>query len=188
MKSNCAKQLIELENGHGKKVLEAKQELSRIKERQITVLAHALAEGTYLNEFRKNVFSKINLATWPLFKKIALKCGSKNYRDVFFLTPQETNDVMEGKKIDLKKIVAQRQLTGMKRLSDGTMAFIDRPTLEKLHKIVLENAGKTQAVDATAVTLVKGMIANPGKITATARIVLSSKDFHKVREGTLLLQ
>ena len=71
-----------------------------------------MAEATYLNEFRKNIFSKVSLEYRDLFKKIARLAGSQNWRDCFYLMPGEMADILEGKTINLSKIVKERRVVG----------------------------------------------------------------------------
>ncbi|MDP2749309.1 MAG: hypothetical protein Q8O89_00575, partial [Nanoarchaeota archaeon] len=94
LRKNCSRELAALKISHNNRIKKAKNLLKKIDNNKIAILALAISEGTYLNEFRKNIFSKVSLEYREVFKKIAEIGSSNNWRDCFYLTPNEMTDII----------------------------------------------------------------------------------------------
>ena len=186
LKGDCTEELKELSKSHTENIKKAKELLKKINNDEISALAYALAEGTYLNEFRKNIFSKVSLEYRPLFKKIAAKVGSKNWRDVFYLTPQETIDILDGVTVDIKRIISERKIAGAFIGQDEQTHLLDLETAKRLADYVWE-LQKGKARKKTEEEVVKGFGVSVGIIKGIAKIILSSKDFYKLKQGDILV-
>jgi len=183
---DCSKEFILAEQNHKKRTEQSKVLLKKIDNSEVSALAYAVAEGTYLNEFRKNVFCKTSLSYRPLFQKIADLGGSKNWRDCFFVRSTEMTALLEGKKISIPGLVKQRQAVGVYRTEKAVNKMLDQETVNGfvgyIHSMHRSNGVTTEG----AVNL-KGHSANKGKVTGIAKIILGSKDFHKLNSGEILV-
>jgi phosphohistidine swiveling domain-containing protein len=186
MEKNCKKEFQLAEKSHDARVKKAKQLLKKIGDETINILAHAIAEGTYLNEFRKNIFSQVSLRYRDLFTKIALMSGSENWRDCFYLMPGEMLSIISGKKISIAMLVKERQLVGLGVNEKGESILLNKETVSKFYNYI-SKAHSTVPEDSPEDKIIKGSSANKGKISGIAKIILSAKDFHKLNVGEILV-
>ncbi len=182
----CAREVRRLEEAHQAKIAQAKQRLADLEDARIAVLARALAEGTYLNEFRKSVFSKVSLGYRPVFETVARLGGSDQWRDCLFLLPDEMTQLLEGRKLSVPTLVRERSLAGCKLAPGGSVALLDAAELKRLEEYVKVVNGQTRVTSEDRME-VKGFSASKGKVRGIVRIVLSSKDFHKLGSGEILV-
>ncbi len=184
LKKDCKKEFLALEESHVKKVKESEELIKKIDDQEIEVLAYGIAEGTYLNEFRKNVFSAVSVGYRPFFQKIAHMFGSNNWRDCFYLTSSEIKDILQGKKVPVEDIIKKRQKVGMYRTKDVKNEFLDEGTVNGLIEYVhsLHGAG-VPSQDS----VIRGHSANGGKVKGIVKIILGSQDFHKLNVGEILV-
>ncbi|MEK7151081.1 MAG: PEP/pyruvate-binding domain-containing protein [Patescibacteria group bacterium] len=187
LKKDCVQEVERLSKIHEEKTKEAQKQLKKINNKEITTLATALAQGTYLNEFRKGIFSRVSLGYRGVFEKIAHKGSSNNWRDCFFLLPSEMIDLLEGKSISTVECVRERQVAGCKIQKDGTNKLLDREEISRLERYVKSLTGQTSHSFESAEKEIKGFSANRGIVKATAKVILSSKDFHKLLPGEILV-
>lgn len=143
-------------------------------------LADAIAMMTTLNEFRKNVISEASLRCRPCMSLIAKKAGGTGWKDVLYLLPRETQEIMDGKKIDMSKLKQERQIVGY--FNKGAKETFASP--EDIKEALALIYSPQEEVKGKSVV---GMPANPGIVVGTARIVRSSKDFHKVSRKDILI-
>ena len=148
--------------------------------------AKAIAEGTYLNEYRKNRFSKVSLEYRPIFKKIARLSGSNEWRDCFYLTPDEMISILDGRKIDIFRIKKERKIVGILTIKQGRPVFLAKRKTMEIYNYLQILYGIKKESDIKK-SFVKGMSANNGKARGIAKIVLSSKDFYKIKRGDILI-
>jgi phosphohistidine swiveling domain-containing protein len=185
-KCDAKKEIIRLEDEHRKRIMAKKKALAKIGRKEIIILADAIAEGTYLNEFRKNIFSKVSLGCKPVFTEIAKRCGSEDWKDCYFMSPPEMIRVLEGEKIDLLKMKKDRAAVAMTIVDDSGTHFIDKETTRKLKEYIESTRGDA-VKDETTDNAVRGFCANRGIVRGIVKIVLSSKDFHKFKPGEILV-
>ena len=183
---DCAKEFISAEQNHTKRIEDSKILLKKIDNNEVTALAHAVAEGTYLNEFRKNVFCKTSVAYRPIFKKIAELGGSTNWRDCFFMRSTEMTELLEGKKIFIPKLIKQRGAVGVYRTEKAINKMLDQDVVNGFVEYIESMHGSNNA-KVEGVTSVKGHSANKGKVKGIVKIILGSKDFHKLNPGEILV-
>ncbi|MDO8563485.1 MAG: PEP-utilizing enzyme [Nanoarchaeota archaeon] len=185
LKKDCKKELEISNKEHDNKAKKAKELLKKINDKEISLLAEAIAEGTYLNEFRKNIFSKVSLDYRPIFQKIAEMSDSKNWRDCFYLTPTEMTRILKGEKISIKNLVANREIVGMYSNEKSSSNFLDKDTLRNLINY-MKSVKKPESNDSKE-EIIRGHSASRGKVTGTVKVILSSKDFHKLNNGDILV-
>jgi len=187
LEKNCKEELKSMNDSNETRLKKSKEILKKISNKKITILANALAEGTYLNEFRKNVISRVSLGYRKIFQKIIEKTGGNNWRDGFYLTPEEMGEIVKGKKFDLDKIKQERKEIGMYIDNEGNLKFIEKDKLQRLELFLLDLHGKKKDETPLQVSEFKGFSANKGKVTGIVKVILSSKDFHKINRNDILV-
>lgn len=186
LKKDCMKEYEFAEQGHNERVEKARKLIKKINDNQVKVLAHAVAEGTFLNEFRKNIFSKISLDYRSIFKQIAIRGGSKNWRDCFFLTPYEMMDIVLGESISIPIIVKERQIAGLCVKKNGKSVILDKKTTSLFFEYISRAHG-TISDETIKESFIKGSSANKGVVRGIVKIILNSKDFNKLNVGEILV-
>jgi phosphohistidine swiveling domain-containing protein len=183
---NCQEELVRAEEGHVQRIKDAKEKLDELNNEEISTLAFALAQGTYLNEFRKNVFCRVSLGYRKVFTEIAKIAGSNNWRDCFYLLPKEMVAILSDEEVDLKGIVASRKKVAV-YIKDLEVTLLDNDVVNGLDTYVKNLYGaKTEEVSDGQKAL-KGFSASKGKVQGIARIILSSKDFDRLNPGEILV-
>jgi pyruvate,water dikinase len=122
-----------------------------------------------------------------VFSRIAKLGNSENWRDCFYLLPDEMRSLLEGTKFEIRDIVEKRRVIGFYTDETGVNRFIEEDDLKKFVEFIEIAYGKASAPTAVSEKIVKGFTANKGIIEGVVRIVLSAKDFHKVNSGDILV-
>lgn len=183
---DCKQELQALRESHESRANNAKRTLQKLNNRKVAILAQAVADGTHLNEFRKNVFSRVSLEYRDVFTEVAKKAGSNNWRDCFYLTPGEMQDIIAGKAIDLPTIVSKRSLVGCYMNDNGQLTILDEEVAGRFHDFVTASKPTNDGI-VEPTKIIKGHSANGGTVVGTVKIVLGSKDFHKLNAGDILV-
>lgn len=183
---NCRKELRLVKKSHDNRIAKAKRELKKLNNKEISSIAYAIAEGTYLNEFRKNIFSRVSFELRPVFKMIAQKGGSNNWRDCFYLIPSEMMSIVKGKAVNLLKIVKKREVAGAYIDDKGHSKLMESKDVGHFYRFIKTIRSKGDAVNLGE-KIIKGFSANGGKVKGTAKIILSSKDFEKLKPDEILI-
>ena len=89
-------------------------------------------------------------------------------------------------RINLKRLKIERRTVAIRMTETGIVEFLDRPTADQLALYVSELYGDGSD-NTTRERFVKGYVANRGKAQGIVRVVLGSKDFHKVKAGDILV-
>ncbi len=181
--SNKAKNLKSIHENHKDKIKKKKSSLKEIGNKEITNLSYALAQGTYLNEFRKGIFCKVSLTYRPAFQRIAEMAGSDSWRDCYYLTPEEMRDIVAGKKLDIKDIKSKRQLAGAIFDENGKLTLLTEDEI----KLFTPKEILPQSSNGQTVTELKGTTANKGKVTGTVKVVADRSEFGKFKRGDVLV-
>ncbi len=187
LEKNCKEEIKLMKEGNEVRLKKAKEILKKVNNKKVTILANAIAEGTYLNEYRKNVFSRVSLGYRKIFQKIIKKTGGNNWRDGFYLTPEEMGEILKGKKFNLNKIKQERKEIGMYIDKEGNLKFLNNKELQGLELFLLDLHGKKKNEEQEIVSEIKGFSANKGKIKGIMKVILSSKDFHKLNRDEILV-
>src|SRR3989344_2913241 len=182
LKNDCAKRMIELHKIHKNKI-KKKKEILKSFPKKIQILANALADATYLNEFRKQVFCEVSLNQRGIFKKISKLARSNNWRDCFYLTPDEMVSIVKGEKIDVPLIVCGRKVAGMTNDKKGNVSILDKKSIEKFVK-TLSVSKKEEKFN---VKEIQGISANKGIVRGIVCIVHGRDEFNKFKRGNILL-
>jgi len=183
--NDASEKLKEIYSKNEQNVALAKSRLQEIGNSEITDLANAISEATFLNEFRKNAISKASLEYRPIFKKIAEKEGSIDWRDCFYLFPEEMQKIVNGEQINLKDLVQRRANFAFGILNADDYVQFDENEIKFLFS-QLETKQETNDSSETQNSL-KGFPASRGKVQGLAKIILSTADFAKLSTGDILV-
>lgn len=187
LKKDCKNEITTLKSSHEQRLERARQILADINNDEVSTLAFALSEGTYLNEYRKNIFSKVSLGYRNIFKKIAEMTGSSNWRDFFYLKPSEMIGILEGEKLNINEIINERKIIGIV-IDNGETKVLNTKDTEYLAQYIQNmHSGKKESKIDEQITEVKGFSASLGKVKGTVKVLLSSKDFPKLNIGDILV-
>jgi len=133
-----------------------------------------------LNEYRKGIFSQVSLIIRPLLDKLARENNLGSWKDINLLAHKEILDLVKGENDYQKNLIEKRRELCMMYTSG-------------LHKVdflydkdVLEFEKKFKP-SANGLKEVKGIVANTGKVTGTAKIISGPIDFHKFKQGDILI-
>lgn len=185
LKKDCKAELGRIGHGQREMLQDARKRLREIGDADVEILAMAIAEGTSLNEFRKNVFSRVSLGFRPIFKRIAAEAGSGEWRDCFYLTCKEMEDILKGNPLDIQHIVQQRKICGGLVDAQGQSSFLEPGLTEKLYVYVQQVHKSTTDMNMT--DSVKGLGASKGKVRGIVKVILNATEFHKMNEGDILV-
>ncbi len=184
LKINCQKEIKILLKSHQIKIKERNKILKKINNPRILQIALSLQIGTYLNEWRKNVFSRASLAYRPLFQEIAHKFNLSSWKEIWKLTPAEIEKLYYKNDKKVLKVLPKRKVTGLEYANNKQGFRLLPPKIVKLFlkEIVIPKKEKVIKVKE-----IKGMIANKGKVKGIAKIILGSSDFHKFKDGDIIV-
>ncbi|TAJ13116.1 hypothetical protein EPO56_03495 [Patescibacteria group bacterium] len=190
LKKDCVKEVERYVSDNKNKIKLKKEKLDELNNNEITTIAYAIAEGTYLNEFRKSVFSKVSLSYRNFFRTVAQKINSSDWRDCFYLMPDEITKILNGEKLDIEIIKKERDNIAYYISSSINFIVLNQEELAIVKAFIAYSRGegdKTQQIQVTSENQIKGYSANRGVVRGVARIILSSKDFDKLQAGEILV-
>ncbi len=185
VKGAASEKLKEIYTKSEQSIALAKKKLDGIGNQEIINLANAISEATFLNEFRKNAISKASLEYRPIFKTIAEKVGSIDWRDCFYLFPEEMQKIVNGERVNLKDLVRERSHFAFGILNTDNYLLFDEDETKFLFS-QLETKQETNDNNETQDSL-KGFPASRGKVQGLAKIILSTADFAKLSIGDILV-
>lgn len=188
--ANTVENLKRLKKEHDEKVKKASKTLEEIGDVEVSALAVTISKGTILNEFRKSVFSKVSLRYRPIFESVALRAGGAGWRDCFYLTAEEMERVIAGKNVALLQKKEERTMVAFYINEKGEVVFLDPAETKTVFDFVSQFRGGTVSKPAGAdleVREIRGFSASKGKVHGKVKVVISSKDFHKVERGDILV-
>ena len=187
LKRNCKEEIKELEKSHKSKITNANKKIKELKDKEVALLAFCLQQTTYLNEYRKNIFSYVSLKMRPLFVKIAKMAGSETWRDCYYFLPEEILEILNGRLKSIKDILEKRRIVAY-YMDDktGDELFLNSDDTKVLINFINEKPAEQKSGNFVKQEI-RGFPANSGKVTGIAKIVLSSKDFSKLLPGEILV-
>ncbi|MBI2549138.1 hypothetical protein HYW21_07350 [Candidatus Woesearchaeota archaeon] len=136
LKKDCKKERDLAIKNHTTKVKESKTLLKKINNPRVSVLAYALQEGTFLNEYRKNKISKASYEVRKIFKIIAQKANFSSWSNCYYLTSYEMRQIISGEKINVRDIIKKRRIVGTVMENDGTQKFLNLSDTTKLDRFI----------------------------------------------------
>lgn len=184
---NCENELKRLDSQHREKIVLSAKKKEKIGNNKVVQFANAIAKGTILNEFRKNIFCQVSLKYRPIFEVIAKRAGSANWRDCFYLLNSEFEAIISGSKVPLAEIAEQRKTHSIHASADGEIITLNQAEMEKLVDYTARKQGWSGTAESDETEVVKGFRASSGIVRGIARVVLSPADFPKVKRGDILV-
>lgn len=181
-KKDPAQELKQLEQNHQKRIKQTRALLRHAND-EIAHWARVLQTVTYLNEFRKSVYSQASLIVRPVFISAAGQAHLQSWKDCFFLSSAEIAEILRGEQIDAKRIIREREYAGAYCIQ-GKEHLMKPAEAKTLFNIMEQPHPKTNKFKEAAV---HGFSANKGLVRARARILRSAKDFPKLRSGEILI-
>lgn len=182
-KINCQKEKKLITKTQREKIKIAKRKLKEIGDREIKNMAIALQTGTFLNEYRKNIFCRASLAYRLLFKEIAGRFKLKNWQECWKLTPDEIYDLYFKNNTKIIKIIPQRNWAGI--IFSGTGYRVLK--MKNIQPFVRQ-INKTSSKDKASVSKeIKGVVANPGFVRGVTRVILGKNDFYKFKDDDIIV-
>jgi len=181
-KKDPAQELKQLEQNHRKRITQTRALLQGVND-EVAHWARVLQVVTYLNEFRKSVYSQASLLVRPVFIAAAKQAHLQSWKDCFFLSSEEIAQILRGKQINAKKIIRSRAYAGAYCVKDKAHLLTPAQAQALFEKMEQPHptTGKFKE------TMVHGFSANKGLVRARARILRSSKDFGKLASGEIII-
>lgn len=179
--------LERFEATHAQKCRDADVALREINDSRISKLASTISKGTILNEFRKNVFSRVSLEYRPIFEAVAQKSGGINWRDCWYLTAEEMGKVIGGETLPLMTFKKEREVVVFYIAEQGETVFLKKRDTKRVYDFVQQFRGKGSEKVKRDIREIRGFPASKGTVKGAVKIVLGSKDFHKVGRGDILV-
>lgn len=180
-KVKIEKQIENIENHYKKIKIEKKEIIKKIKlSSELKYLFKMSAFFMYLKDLRKGIYQKSYVAMDFVMSEIA-KRSNVSLDEIKFLTPEEIElSLINGK--DYSKIVKKRfkHCVGLNQ-NGATVIYDGDKAIEILKKETIpEDINKD--IDEFS-----GLIAYSGKVRGLAKIVLTTDDLNKIKEGEILI-
>ena len=174
------KQLEHIANERRARLADFKRVLKKHKaDKFLCNLMLAINEAIFYRSFRSEQFYQSSKYLTNLIKAVAVRLGLDDYKDVFYLIPQEVIDLLK-----------KNHLANQPSITERKIGVIIITNYDK-YIIVEGNKAKTMAaqisVGSGSSSELKGQIAYPGYAEGVASIVKSPADFGKVQPGDILI-
>lgn len=177
---------------NGKEKLEERRNKTKIQKKEFDKYFYSLNKKE--QELVTSLSKSINFRSWrterfyfnafildDLFRLLGEKFKLNDYRDIFYLTPPEIIELLNGKGVNLNLINERKG--GYIMISDK---FSTRTYSGSGLKIFKENVDVQRKTSENSDELI-GQVAFPGKVTGEVRIILNKKDFAKVKSGEIIV-
>jgi len=157
--------------------------LKSIKASKILQAYVNLLQGyMYLRTYRKNIISKAHFLHMPLLFEIGKRMGIKN--DITLISYEEMIDFLKDEEVVAQKIIDERKEAWAVLSVDGQISIISckNSVLAIAKKYGIEDVKHQVSKKQT-----KGQAACLGKTTGHAKIIKSVREFHKIKQGDILI-
>ena len=180
--------LKRLKADHKKHVREAEAMRKKIGNTSASRLAEAIGQATILNEFRKNVFCRVWLEVRPIFKRAAERGGSSNWRDGFYVHPDEMTELLFGNTFSLEELIKKRPIIAHYVIQGEIKVLPEEATVRFLEHINSLSGKASSGFEVSEeVKEIKGYSASRGKVAGIVKVLFGSKDFSKMNTGDILV-
>jgi phosphohistidine swiveling domain-containing protein len=145
-------------------------------------LLNMAAKVSYLRQVSAEYFSMYTLKTRPFLHKLSKRLGV-TYRGMLSLAPCEIISITEGKHDDAQEIVKRRRNYnwGIYLDDQGQLQIVDdKAELDKWADELIQTSSSDTSV-------IKGQTGNKGKARGKVKVILNTDDFHKMKEGDVLV-
>lgn len=134
-----------------------------------------------LSYWRNYVAEICGVASYMALRKFeeGAKSMKLTYNMVWWFSPQEFLDGLQGKKIPSKQVLKKREKAFGLIIKKGEIIILIGDELKKAINFALERVFQGSHV--------KGIVANPGKARGVAKIILSPHEIDKVNKGDVMI-
>ncbi len=185
LKKDAQREIERFNQDHTERVKRAQETLAFYDDKELSELATTIARATYLNEYRKDIFSRVSLGFRPIFQQIAELGASPSWRDCFFLTPDEMADLLRGVNIIISQKVKARAIVTVGPKNEQELDILEEKDSARFAEHI--GALRGDGVSSPSNEVIKGYSANKGIVRGQVKIVLSRADFHKLNPGDVLV-
>jgi phosphohistidine swiveling domain-containing protein len=153
--------------------------LKKIGNSEIKKLVNLLQETIFMRDYRFQAVCKAGFLVRPLINAIAQKFDCQ-YQDIYYLTPKEVIRFLQnGPPKNFKKIIFDRKKDyGILITKKRTKIYVN----EELAKIKRKSKQQLAKIEQ-----IKGIVANPGKVTGKVVIVENVDQLSKVKPKDILV-
>lgn len=158
--------------------IKAREEFIKKFDAELQQVAHVAGEATYLKDYYKYSVNKLEYYAEEMFKEIARRSGV-SIDDVKDCNPAELVAAASGRNVDFAAVRARREIN-LGLYLDEKIWFFDAEEARHLEKNYITK-------DFSTIKEFKGRVACKGYAKATAKVITSPKDFHKMQKGDVLV-
>jgi len=135
---------------------------------------------TGLNEYRKAVFTKINVLIRPALQQLAQHCGLMSWKKLSLLRHEEILELARRSQ-PMNDLVTTRQTQPL-MLIHRTIRTVDLVAGAAVQRFARQFGERVTTTGA-----VQGTVANGGRIVGTARVIHEPSEFHHLKTGDILI-
>ena len=137
-------------------------------------------EIAFLRQYGAEIHSEFEYKSLPFLRKVANAIGF-TYDNMMYLTPPEIEMLLRKEKIDAKALISKRRENYCMLTVKGKLFMSD--DAKEITALIDRFVPKADV----SVSEIKGTPANKGHAKGPAKIILSSKEFHKMKPGDILV-
>jgi pyruvate,water dikinase len=160
--------------------------------RRLRSFRKLLADAQHIVPVREEQVRELTIS-WPIMRRAVLRIGEEltaggvlaREDDVFFLTRSEVLEALAGDTSSRAEEAAQRRAERERSADLVPPLFAGR--LPMALRLVFSTTERAFGATASEHALVSGSPASPGQVTGRVRIVRSSDEFDRFREGEILV-
>lgn len=135
---------------------------------------------SYYRQYSAEFFSKLSFESRPFLDKVAKKIGI-NYSELLKLSPVEIMKLLKEGKVITKNIINKRKGDYIHSLNkEKDIIILDKSKIKKFIKLVSHKVDKKEKI-------LRGVSANKGVVRGRAKIILSTGNFSKMKNGDVLV-
>lgn len=142
-----------------------------------------LGEIAGLNEYRKEAFTRAIFTLRPLFHSLSLRYGLNGWQQINYLLHHEIQDLVAGRSIDKGKLIKLIEERHKPLLIHST----ENGGFSLKQGLIVTQFEKKFKIFDQHITEIHGTIANKGKVTGRAKIILTAADFSGFKTGDILV-
>ena len=159
---------------------EFKQLISKIKDRELKIKVILMHEYAFLRDDRVDIWKKFLLECQPFFLYLASKFKNKDItlKTASNLTPDEIKGILDGNIPSIKEL-RKRENQFIYYYDNKLHIITDQKEIEKIKDIV--------SIKSKDKDVIKGNIANKGKVSGKVVIINSINDLKKVKKGNIMI-
>lgn len=166
------------QNGIGNKSQEMFLAKRQVKDKNLVLAIDALQELIFIHTYRIEAYFASAFFAKNLLNETAERIGV-SFEDMLYLLPCEIEKSLSGKKTSVKELIIERKNGYAMCSFNGDFVVFTGKESEQLLDVQ-----KQKEVSATQIS---GQIAFSGKVSGEAVIINTKNDFHKAKDGMVLV-